>query len=58
MAAAMLSCEGRRWGIHNNNDDEEEVVEVDDNDKTVVASGGGGRRKVKGRVRGVLKENG
>ncbi len=44
-AAAMLSCEGRWWGIHDNNDGEEEVVEVDDSDKTVAVSRGGGRQK-------------
>jgi hypothetical protein len=44
-AAAMLSREGRQWGIRDNDDGEEEVVEVDDSDKTVAASGGGGRQK-------------
>ena len=32
-AAAMLSCERRRWGYRDDDDGEEEVVEVDDNDK-------------------------
>ena len=27
-AAAMLPCEGRRWGDRDDNDGEEEVVEV------------------------------
>ena len=44
-AAAMLSREGRRWGVRDNDDGEEEVVEVDDSNETVAASGGGGRRK-------------
>jgi hypothetical protein len=29
MAAAMLSCKGRRWGIHDNDDGKEKVVEVE-----------------------------
>ena len=33
-AAAMLSREGRRWGVCDNDDGEEEVVEVDDSDET------------------------
>ncbi len=46
-AAAMLSCEGRRWGNRDDDDGKEEVVEVelDNNDETVVALGGGGRKK-------------
>jgi hypothetical protein len=44
-AAAMLSHEGRRWGIRDNDDGEEEVMEVDDSNENVAVSGGGGRQK-------------
>ena len=37
-AAAMLSCECRRWGDRDDDDGEEEVVEVDDNDETTRTS--------------------
>ena len=37
-AAAMLSCESRRWGDRDDDDGEEEVVEVDDNDETTTTS--------------------
>jgi hypothetical protein len=38
MAAAMLSCESRRWGDRDDDDGKEEVFEVDDNDETTTTS--------------------
>ena len=37
-AAAMLSCESRRWGDRDGDDGEEELLEVDDNDEMTTTS--------------------
>ena len=51
-AAAMLLREGRRWGDCDDDDGEEEVVEVRWTTTTRPS------RQAKGRVQGVLKEDG